>query len=189
MASSKRSVGAQAMPMPAPVWLVGTYDAEGKPNIMTAAWAGVCCSKPPSVYVSLRKATYTHGSIVARGAYTVSVPSTVQVREADFCGIASGHDVDKFARTGFTAVRSEMVDAPYVDECQAVIECRLLHTVEIGLHTQFIGEVLDIKVDPGVLGPSGHPDVEKVAPFVFVGGGYRALGEYQGKAFSIGKDL
>ncbi len=79
--------------MPSPVWVVGTYDAAGKPNLMTAAWGGICNSRPPCIYVSLRKATYSHGNIMARRAYTVSIPSEQYVKEADWIGIASGRDV------------------------------------------------------------------------------------------------
>lgn len=187
----KKSLGARTLAYPTPVWLVGTYDAAGKPNLMTAAWAAIVCSKPPSVGVSLRKATYSYGNIVARKAFTINVPSEKQVKEADYCGIASGREVDKFAKCGFTAVRSELVDAPYVQECPLVLECKVIHTLEIGLHTQFIGEILDVKADPGVLGEKGLPEIEKVRPLIF---GpeirtYHGIGAYIGQAFAIGKDL
>ncbi len=184
----KKSIGARPAPMPAPVWLVGTYDADDKPNIMTAAWAGVCCSKPPCVFVSLRKATYSYGNIVSRGAYTISVPSLAYLKQVDYAGIASGRDVDKFTHTGLTAVRSELVDAPYVAEFPVVMECKLLHTLEIGLHTQFIGEVLDVKVDETLLGEDGKPEIARLGLFVFTGD-YYAVGDFAAKAFSIGKEL
>lgn len=183
----KKSIGARPLPMPAPVWVVGTYDADGKPNIMTASWAGICCSRPPCVYVSLRKATYSYDNIVAWQAYTISVPSVSQVRQADYAGIVSGRDEDKFLGAGLTAVASDLVDAPYVGEFAVVMECRVLHVLEIGLHTQFVGEVLDIKVDEEVQGKDGGPDTEKTSPFVFTGGEYRALGEYIGEPFRIGR--
>jgi flavin reductase (DIM6/NTAB) family NADH-FMN oxidoreductase RutF len=184
-----QSLGARTMPMPAPVWVVGTYDADGKANIMTASWAGICCSTPPCVYVALRRATHSYGSIAARQAYTVSVPSAGQVRQADFAGLTSGRNVDKFARTGLTAIASDLVDAPYVAQFPVVMECRLRHTLEIGLHTQFIGEVLDVKVASEALGADGSIDLERVAPFVFVGGQYRGLGACLGEPFAVGKDL
>ena len=93
----KKSLGAKTLIYPTPVWVVGTYDNEGKPNVMTAAWGGVCCSQPPCVGVSLRKATYSFGSIMERKAFTVNVPSDAHVREADYFGIASGRDSDKFS--------------------------------------------------------------------------------------------
>jgi flavin reductase (DIM6/NTAB) family NADH-FMN oxidoreductase RutF len=184
----RKSFGAKTMPMPAPVWVVGTYDSEGKPNMMTAAWAGICCSKPASVYVSLRKATYSYGNIVKRGAYTINVPSVNYIKEADYVGIVSGRDVDKFSTTGLTAVKSDLVDAPYVNEFPVVMECKLLHTIEIGLHTMFIGEVLDVKVDEAVLAADGKPEMEKLDLFVYTSD-YYTVGKQAAKAFSIGKEL
>ncbi len=187
----KKSLGARTLAFPTPVWVVGTYDQDGKPNAMTAAWAGICCSKPPCVAVSLRKATYSYGNLVARRAFTINVPSEAHVREVDYFGMATGKEVNKFAAARLTPVNSTVVDAPYVKEFPLVLECKLLHTLEIGLHTQFIGEILDVKADPEVLGDKGLPDIEKVKPIVF---GpeirtYHGLGKYLGQAFAIGKDL
>jgi flavin reductase (DIM6/NTAB) family NADH-FMN oxidoreductase RutF len=183
----KKSIGARTLPLPAPVWVVGTYDAQGRANVMTAAWAGICCSRPPCVAVSLRKATYSYGNIVARQAFTISVPSAAYVKAADYVGIASGREVDKFAQTGLTPVASDLVDAPYVAEFPVAMECKVLHTIEIGLHTQFIGEVLDIKVDEAALAPDGYPDVEKLDVFVYMDG-YYAVGPFLGEPFSIGEE-
>jgi flavin reductase (DIM6/NTAB) family NADH-FMN oxidoreductase RutF len=184
----KRSVGAKTVLFPTPVLIVGTYDPEGKPNMMAAAWGGICCSRPPCVAVSLRKATYTYGNIVAREAFTLSIPSDAYVEQADYVGIASGRNEDKFETTGLTPVPSSVVDAPYVGEFPFALECKLLHTIEIGLHTQFIGEVLDIKADEDVL-DGDRIDIERVRPFLFApgNGAYYGLGPRLGKAFSIGK--
>jgi len=187
----KKSLGAKTIVYPTPVFVVGTYDSAGKPNVMTAAWGGICCSVPPCVAVSLRKATYSFGNIVARKAFTISIPSAAHAREVDFFGITSGKTRDKFATSKLTPVKSELVDAPYVEEFPVVLECRLLRTVEIGLHTQFIGEILDVKVDESVLGPDGVPDILKVKPMVFVpeSAVYHGIGEFLGRAFSIGKKI
>ena len=187
----KKSIGPRTLAFPTPVWVVGTYDANGKANAMTAAWGSICCSKPPCLAVSLRKATYSYGNIVDRRAFTVSVPSEAHVKEADYFGMVSGREVNKFAQARLTPVASTLVDAPYVKEFPLVLECKLLHTMEIGLHTQFIGEILDVKADAAVLGEKGFPDIEKVRPIVF---GpeirtYHGIGKYLGKAFSIGKEL
>src|ERR1039458_6620324 len=158
MSSMKQSLGAKPLVYPTPVFVVGTYDQEGKPNIMTASWGGICCSKPPCVAVSLRKATYSFASVVERKAFTISIPSEDQAQKADHCGLVSGLTTDKFAETGLTPVRSNLVDAPYVEECSLVVECKLVHTFELGLHTQFIGEVLDVKADKEVLKADGLVD-------------------------------
>jgi flavin reductase (DIM6/NTAB) family NADH-FMN oxidoreductase RutF len=156
---------------------------------MTSAWGGICCSKPPAVTISLRKATYTYGCIMERQAYTISVPSTKYAAEADFFGMASGKRTNKFKATGLTPVRSDKVDAPYVGEFPLIIECKVIHILEIGLHTQFIGEIVDIKADEDVLNAKGIPRMEAVAPFVFGHGprGYWALGESIGQGFEMGK--
>jgi flavin reductase (DIM6/NTAB) family NADH-FMN oxidoreductase RutF len=187
----KKSLGAKTILYPAPVLVVGTYDNDGQPNVMTASWAGICCSVPPSVAVSLRKATYTYANMVKRRAFTLAVPSQRQVREADYFGIASGKTEDKLAATGLTAIRSDLVDAPYVKEFPLVLECRLEHIFELGLHTQFVGEILDVKADEEVLGDGGLVDLEKLLPITFAPEvrTYYGLGKCLGKAFSIGKTI
>ena len=187
----KRSLGAKTLLFPTPVLMVGTYDHEGTPNLMNAAWGGICCSVPPCVAVSLRKATYSHAAIVERKAFTVGIACESRMVEADYVGIASGRDGDKFAATGLTPVRSELVDAPYAAEFPVVLECRLLHIVEIGLHTQFIGEIVDVKADQAVLGADGLPDITKIRPLIYDTGhkGYHGVGSLLGQAFTVGKGL
>lgn len=187
----KKSIGARTVVYPTPVFIVGTYDKEGRPNVMNAAWGGICCSIPPAVMVALRKATYTYGNIIAQKAFTISIPSRDFVKEADYFGIVSGRDVDKFAATGLTPVKSELVNAPYVGEFPFALECRLIHHLEIGLHTAFIGEILDIKAEEGILGKEGITEIEKVKPILFdpENRRYFATGEFLGQAFSIGKEF
>jgi flavin reductase (DIM6/NTAB) family NADH-FMN oxidoreductase RutF len=187
----KKSLGSRTFAVPTPVWVVGTYDADGKPNVMTAAWGGICCSKPPCVYVSLREATYTYKNIKARGAYTVSIPSEDYVVQADYFGMVSGRDTDKLADTGLTSVKADHVDAPYVGEFPVVLECKLVQTVELGLHTQFVGEILDVKADESVLNEKGLPDIQLVRPFVFTPEvrAYNTIGQVKDMAFSAGKAI
>ena len=186
----KRSIGAQALVFSSPVWVVGTYDREGKPNVMTVAWGGICCSKPPCVGISLRKVRYTYGNIMERQAFTVSVPPEEYAKEADYFGIVTGEKVDKFSATGFTPVSSDLVDAPYVKEFPLILECKVIHTFDIGSHTQFIGEIMDVKADVHALGEKELPDMEKVKPIV-VGAKvwtYHGVGKYIGQAFSMGRE-
>ncbi len=187
----KKSFGAKTLAYPTPVWCIGSYDSEGKPNIMTVAWGGICCSSPPCTTISLRKATYTFGNIMERGAYTINVPSEKFVREADFFGMVSGRTTNKFAGSGLTPVRSERVDAPYVKEFPMILECRLVHTHEIGLHTQFIGEILDVKADEEFLNEKGLPDLAKIRPLVYSPETrfYYGVGAPLGEGFSIGKTM
>ncbi|MBU0595407.1 flavin reductase family protein [Candidatus Bipolaricaulota bacterium] len=187
----KQSLGPRTLIMPAPVWVVGTYDADGKPNIMTAAWAGICCSKPPAVYVALREATYTYRAIMERKAFTVSLPSSAQATIADFAGMATGRKIDKFAAAGLTAAKSESVDAPLVEEFALNLECRLIESVKVGLHTLFIGEIVDVQCEEDCLNDEGRPSIEKLRPLIFgvTKPEYYAVGDLIGPAFEIGKSL
>jgi flavin reductase (DIM6/NTAB) family NADH-FMN oxidoreductase RutF len=184
----KQSLGAKTLVYPTPVFVVGTYDKKGKPNVMTAAWGGICCSQPPCVAVSLRKATYTHGNIVARKAFTISIPSEEHVKQADYFGLVSGRNVDKFTESGLTPVKSDLVDAPYVKEFPLIVECRLAHTFELGLHTQFVGEVMDVKAEEAVMA-GGLVDIKKLKPLAFApdSRGYYGISKFIGKAFTTGE--
>ena len=187
----KKSFGSKTLIFPAPVWCVGTYDSRDMPNIMTIAWGGICCSEPPCVNISLRRATFTYGNIMARKAFTLSVPSRKQAKEADYFGMTSGRNENKFEKTGITPVRSGLVDAPYPEEFSMVLECELIHNLEVGLHTLFVGKILDVKIDEGVLNEKDEPDINLVDPILFTPfyGGYYGVGGIAGQAFDIGKSF
>jgi len=187
----KKDIGAKTYLFPTPVILVATYDTDGKPNAMTAAWGGICCSDPPCITVSLRKATYTYDSLISRKAYTANILGKRYAVEADYFGIASGRDADKFAVTGFTPVKSDFVDAPYIIECPLNLECKIVHIADLGLHTQFVGEVVNVKVDEQFLENDGLPMIEQIMPLIYAPDNrfYYTIGEKIGKAFSIGKAL
>lgn len=187
----KKSLGPKTLLYPTPVLVVGTYDSEGKPNLMAVAWGGICCSKPPCVTISLRKATYSHGNIEESKAFTINIPSEDLIKEADYVGSTSGRDENKFQSLGLTPVRSELVNAPYVEEFPIVLECRLLHTFELGLHTQFVGEILDVKTEEGIAREDGIPDPLRLKPIFYDPGtrAYYSTGLFLGEAYSIGKEL
>jgi flavin reductase (DIM6/NTAB) family NADH-FMN oxidoreductase RutF len=186
-----KSLGAKTLIYPAPVLVVGTYDKAGKPNVMTASWGGICCSQPPCVAVSVRKLTQSHANILEREAFTISIPSEKHVKEADYFGLVSGRNAEKFVATKLTPVKSKLVDAPYVKEFPLVLECKLVHVAELGVHTQFVGEVIDAKADDSVIGESGAIDVKKLKPLVFAPDTqeYYGVGKYVGKVFSAGKGI
>jgi flavin reductase (DIM6/NTAB) family NADH-FMN oxidoreductase RutF len=185
----KKSIGAKTILFPTPVLIIGTYDKSGKPNAMAVAWGGICCSDPPCVAIALREATYTYGNIMERKAFTVSIPSEKYIKEADYFGIVSGRNEDKFSAMKLTPVKSVIVDAPYVEEFPFILECTLLQSVKIGLHTQFIGQIKDVKAEEAVLAKEGFPDIGKIKPFIFnpANRTYYGVGKYLGDAFSIGK--
>lgn len=185
----KKSIGVKAIVFPTPVFIIGTYDKEARANAMAVAWGGICCSDPVCLSISLREATYTYANILESKAFTVNIPSEKYIKEADYFGIVSGRTEDKFSATGLTPVKSEIVNAPYIKEFPFVLECTMLHAVKIGLHTLFVGQVKDIKVDEDSLAKEGFPDIDKIKPIIFnpANRTYYGVGKYLGDAFSIGK--
>ena len=186
----KVSIGPKPFIQPNPVLVVGSYDRSGEPNIMTVAWGGMCCSVPPCITISPAKKSRTCENIMVSQAFTISIPSTNFVKEVDYVGIYSGRNENKFKSLGLTPVRSEKVNAPYVNEFPFILECKVIYSHEIGVDTQqFIGEIIDIKAEEEILGGDGLPDIRKVQPFVYdeVGGNYYKIGDLVAKAFLIGK--
>ncbi len=183
-----RSLGPKPFLLPTPVLLVGTYDANGRPNIMTAAWGGICASQPPALAVSIRKSRLTYAAIMESRAFTVNIPSRALVAQADFAGMHSGRDIDKFSTLELTAEPAEHINAPYIAECPVIIETTLMKTVEVGSHTQFIGEIMDVKVDAMCLSPDGLPDIAAIDPLLFapIVQQYWGIGPFVARAFSAG---
>jgi flavin reductase (DIM6/NTAB) family NADH-FMN oxidoreductase RutF len=185
----KRSLGAQTWLYPTPVLVIGTYDPHDRPNAMTVAWGGICCSQPPCVAVSVRKSRHTYANLMHHRAFTVNIPSENQVKIADYFGMASGKTVDKFAATGLTPVKSSLVAAPYISEFPLILECQVVHTYDLGIHSQFIGEILDVKVDENKVGADGVPMLEMLKPILYIPGenGYRRSGDLLMQAFTVRK--
>ncbi|WP_321365350.1 flavin reductase family protein [uncultured Desulfuromusa sp.] len=180
----KISLGCKALAVPSPVWVIGSYGSSSQPNIMVASWGAICCTSPACVSVSLKVSRATYANIVEHEAFTISIPSRAFLFETDFIGNVSGVSINKFSATGLTAVRSDVVDAPYVLEFPLIIECSLLHMLEIGSHTQFIGQIMDVKADEEVLGENGLPSAEKVSPLIGSAGerSYYSIGKWLGQA-------
>jgi flavin reductase (DIM6/NTAB) family NADH-FMN oxidoreductase RutF len=187
----KRSLGARTLLYPTPAVVVGSYDSNGRANAATVAWAGICCSVPPCVAISLRKATYSYGCVLERKAFTVNVPSEDLVEKVDYLGMESGRDEDKIATCGLNPVRSEMVDAPYIREFPLVLECRVRHVTEIGLHTQFIGEILDVKAEESVIDEKGATSIKRARPFLYAHDdhSYYSIGELLAQGFEAGRRI
>lgn len=185
----KQSLGAKTLAQPTPVWAVGAYDENGKPNAMIAAWGGICCSDPASLTVSLRPSRHTYAGIMKHKAFTVSVCPEWLAAESDYLGIVSGKKEDKFAATGLTPVKSDLVEAPYIDEFPLIVECSLMKTVELGAHTMMIGEIMDIKCDDDKIIDGQFPDMSKVLPLSYAFGSraYHATGRHVGNGFDLGK--
>ncbi len=183
-----KSLGPKTIIYPAPVLIVGTYDKTGRPNVMTVAWGGISCSDPPCVNISIRKTRLTYENILEHRVFTVNIPSKDFAAEADYFGMVSGKKGDKIAAAGLTPVRSSLIYAPYLKEFPFFLECRLLNSCELGVHTLFIGEILDLKAEESLV-EDGCPSFVKTAPLLYAPGqqGYYAPGEFLGRAFSLGK--
>lgn len=163
----KKNIGAKIALYPTPVYLVATYDREGKPNIMTVGWGGVCNSLPPCVCISVRPATHTYYALTERKAFTVNIATEEFAYAAAFCGRTSGKNTDKFAELGLTPIRSAFVDAPCIDELPLTLECAVIQTHEIGSHTQFIGQIKNVQMDSAMASMSGVPVIERFHPIVY----------------------
>jgi flavin reductase (DIM6/NTAB) family NADH-FMN oxidoreductase RutF len=188
----KQSLPPQTILLPSPVLIVGSYGADGRPNIMNAAWGGIACSRPPCISISLREATLTYHNIKLNKAFTVSFPSEKYVKEADYAGLVSGRDHQKFHDAGLTPLKSQIVNAPYVKEFPYALECSLIREVKLGSHTMFVGEIMGIVADIDVLNENELPDIEKVRPLLWGSFGsmaYYAVGQKLGDAFSSGNDI
>jgi flavin reductase (DIM6/NTAB) family NADH-FMN oxidoreductase RutF len=187
----KKSIGATTLIYPTPVMIVGTYDKNDRPNAMAVAWGGICSSEPPSIAISVRKVRYTYDNLMTRKAFTISVPSEKFVKESDYFGIVSGKNEDKFENSGMKPIESKIVDAPYVGDFPLVLECRVTHVTDLGSHTQFIGEIRDVKVDDDCLDEEGVPDVSKILPFWYSPSDhfYYAIGMNLGEAYRAGSEF
>jgi flavin reductase (DIM6/NTAB) family NADH-FMN oxidoreductase RutF len=186
----KLELEGQTILLPSPILIIGTYGPDGQPNIMNAAWGGVASSNPLCVNVSIRPTRQTYQNIRTNKAFTVNIPSEKYVSEADYAGIVSGKKTNKFTDTGLTPVKSNKVNAPFVQEFPYALECKLFKEIDLGAHTMFIGEVVGMVADNEVLGAKKLPDIEKVRPMIYGGFGssaYYGLGTKLDDAFSAGK--
>jgi len=178
---SKREFPPSECLYPVPVVLVSCIDKTGqKANIITIAWCGIVCSAPPHLSVSLRPSRFSHELIKETGDFVVNIPTKELLKKVDLCGNCSGRDIDKFKTCSFTKVPSSKVHSPAIKECPVNIECRLKEIIKLGAHDVFIGEVLAIHIDEGILNVAGKIDYDKAKPFVYNQGGYWDLGEQIG---------
>lgn len=181
---SRVNYGAKPIMFPQPVLIVASYDENGVPNAMNAAWGITTNFNEITISMSHHKST---DNIVARGAFTVSMATEDQVIPCDYVGIVSASKVpDKFARAGFHATKSEFVDAPLIDELPMALECRL-KSFERGL---LVGEIVNVSADESVV-TDGKIDPAKLKPISFdpANNAYLAVGPKVGDAFKDGLKL
>jgi len=167
--------------LPVPVVMVSVAGVGGeKPDIVTVAWAGNVCSAPPMLSISVRPSRHSYALLQQTHDFVVNVPRAGQVREVDFCGNASGRDVDKFAQCGFHAAPGARVSAPLIEECPINIECVTRHRLSLGAHDLFVGEVLAVHFDEDVLDSRGRLQPGKVDALAYLHGDYWSVGERVG---------
>ena len=183
----RKNFGAKTWLYPMPVLIIGTYDENGTPNAMNAAWGGIYDAN--QVMACLADDHKTTENIKKAGAFTVSFATSKTVAPCDYVGIVSANDVpDKFAKAGFHAVKSEYVNAPIIEELPMTVECKLIKFNEDGI---CIGEVVNISADDSILDSNGRIDAALLDPIVYdsVSHSYYRLGDKVGQAFSDGKKI
>lgn len=181
---SRVNFGAKPLMYPQPVLIIGTYDENGVPNAMNAAWGITTDFKEITISLSDHKTT---DNLNLKKAFTVSMATEDQVLACDYVGIESARKVaDKFAKAGFHATKSEFVDAPLIDELPLAMECKV-KSFENGI---LIGDIVNVSADESVV-TDGAVDITKVKPISFdpFSNGYFAVGERVGNAFKDGVTL
>ena len=166
---------------PVPVVLVSSGDKD-KANIITIAWCGVVCSKPPLLSISIRPSRRSHEIINGSGDFVVNIPKEELLDKIDFCGVVSGSTTDKFKACGFTKLPSSDIASPIIKECPVNIECRVIKSLALGTHDMFIGEIVAVHADRDILDKNGNIDYKKAGPVVYNNGEYwnigRKIGQY-----------
>lgn len=164
---------------PLPVVLVSVADGETQ-NILTVAWAGTVCTNPPMVSISVRPERYSYEMIKKSGEFVLNLTTKELVYAADYCGVKSGRDVDKFRELKLTALPAEQVKAPLIEQSPVNIECRVVQVQNLGSHDLFLAEVLAVHADEKYLDEKGRFDLSKADPVVYSHGTYYNLKESLG---------
>ena len=184
----RKNFGPKAICYPMPVYIIGTYNADGTPNAMNAAWGGISEEKEISICVDCGHKTAEN--LKLRKAFTVSMATVEYMAACDYVGIVSGNKVpDKFARAGFHATRSEFVDAPLIDELPMALECRVISYDEETC--RLVGEIVNVCMEESLLVENDGVDMDKFRPIIYdpLNHCYRMLGEKAARAFQVGMSL
>jgi flavin reductase (DIM6/NTAB) family NADH-FMN oxidoreductase RutF len=183
----KKELGVKPYLFPMPVLMIATYGEDDTVDVMNMAWGGICGEN--LVALNISETHKTAQNIKARGAFTISVADVDRLEQADFFGIASGNKLaDKFARSGLTAVKSEKVDAPVVEEFPITLECKVLEIQNDKYGLRVLAEIINVLADDKVLDEKGEVDPAKLNAFVFdpFKNGYFKIGEKVGQAWNSG---
>ena len=184
----RKNFGAKPWLYPQPVLIIATYDEQGIPDAMNAAWGGI--SDDTQLSICLSPGHKTVQNILAKGAFTVSMADAAHVTACDYVGIVSANEVpDKLKRAGLHTSPSSFVDAPLIDELAMAVECRLVSYD--AQSCRLVGEIVNVSADDSILDADGRIDPAKLAPITFdpVNHVYLKLGEKVGEAFHDGLQL
>ena len=184
----RKNFGAKAMCYPMPVFIIGTYNADGTPNAMNAAWGGI--SEETEITICVDSSHKTAENLIARKAFTVSMATAQMLVACDYVGIVSGtKEPDKFSKAGFHATKSAFVDAPLIDELPMALECEVISYDEETC--RLVGRIVNVCADESVLNENGKVDVAKLRPITYdpMNHHYLVLGEKVGQAFHDGAAL
>lgn len=183
-------MGPKMLPYPRPTFLVGS-SVDGKPNFMVVAAAGAANVEPPMISVAIRRNRYTNESIRKNMTFSVNVPSSDLVRETDYCGLVSGSDVNKVEVCQFNVFYGKLDNAPLIEQCPINIECKVVHILDLGSHSLFVGRIEETHISEDCL-TDGKPDINKIKPLIYTADPdrqYRAFGEVVANSYSIGQEL
>lgn len=173
---------------PVPAVMVSCGRKDETPNIITVAWAGTVCSDPAMVSISVRRSRYSYDIIKETGEFVINLVTKDLVFATDFCGVKSGKDVDKYNEMKLTPLASQKVSAPGIAESPVNIECKVVQALELGSHTMFIGEVVNVTVEDSYLNESGKFELNSTGLVSYSHGEYFLLGEKLGKfGYSVQK--
>lgn len=177
--------GTMLAPVPPALISCGTVE---KPNMMTAAWTGIIASDPALTYVSIRPSRYSHELISKSGEFVINLTNLPLVKAADWCGVKSGRNIDKFKEMGLTAEACSEIKAPQIKEAPVSLECKVIDVKSYGTHDMFLAEIAAVNVDDKYIDDNGKLWLEKAGLIAYVHGFYYTLGRNIGKfGFSVEK--
>lgn len=165
---------------PVPAVMVTCQKAGEKPNIITVAWAGTVCTNPPMVSISVRRERHSYAILKESGEFVINLTTAQLVRAADYCGVRSGRDVDKFREAGLSPCCSKAVSCPGIAQSPVNIECRITEIKPLGSHDLFLAEVVNVSVDSSLLDEAGSLQLSRSGLVSYVHGGYFGLGSKLG---------
>lgn len=172
-------------PIPPVMVTCGTMESS---NIITIAWTGIVNTTPPMTYISVRKQRYSHNIIKDSGEFVINLTTEKLVRAADFCGVKSGSEIDKFKEMNLTKSSVSELSCPCIDESPLNLECRVKQIIELGSHDMFLAEIIAVNVDEVLINASGKLRLDKAELAAFAHGEYYSLSNRIGTfGFSVQK--